>query len=434
MRNKNLPSSADHHKSDSRYKETRTQSCGACSALTHQRFGPYSSNTLAKPIKISHHQEERNVQDVGKPEKLFPYSNYPPRSAVAQRKKHCRSQSATPNSRTVKRISHPHSAPPLRTVSTGTAATTTSTLDPCPEVDEVPSRDRQMDEQGDGSYDDDDDALFHEVGQMGEFRSSALPRFISGKQLTQLLKMISSSTIPGTKSTDSLPLSQNRASTRHARYRSQFHRRFSLGAIPEGQVVVDYIKNGAVTMDLTAWDSQDDVQESNGEGTVDLGEGLDSSVGNPKESVMPFEAVPEESGCRPITPPDKPPQLSLAIVNFKWDKERNAVCTEAVSSPLVPHPLLEQQLRNSSRKPLSRPSTAAASSQAVSRRMTVSPKSAPPNAVRTAPNSLLLLGGLASKSMVISDEGTGVRPRDTAPNAQCIKPATFAFGGNLVHT
>ena len=435
MRNKNLPTNV-RHKSDSKCKEARTQACGACSALTSQRFGPYNE-TLTTPIKISHRQEERNIQGVGKPEKLFPYSNYPPRPAVPQRKKPCvapRSQSAAPNGRTPQRIPHPHSAPPLRTHSSAAAAAT-SAMEPCPEVEEVSSRDNQVEEEGE----DDDDALFHEVDQMGEFRSSTLPRFINGKQLTQLLQLLSSRTITGTRSTNSLPLSQDRANTRHAKYRSQFHRRFSLGAIPEGQVVESYIKYGAVTCCDTEEESCDVWEAAQGsndgcEKSIDSDGELNNVVGYPQEC---DSYVPATSGdCNDRSSPQKPSPLSLAIVNFTWDRDRNSVCTEAVSSPLVPHPFPEhQQVRNSGRKTTSRRPSTSTSLRTVSRRVSV-PKSAPPNrtALNREPPSVLSLGGLASKSMLISDHVSDAQASQVTPNAKCVKPAMFVFGGSLVHT
>ena len=444
MRSKNLPINADH-KSEPSCKEARPQSCGACaSALSSHCLGP-RNETLATPIKISHQQKEKNIRSVGKPEKLFPYSNYPPRPAVPQRKKLCitprRSQSANLGAHASKRTKHSRSAPPLRTNSNAPVATI-NPMKPNTEVaGEVSPRNEQGDKQGD---DEDDDALFHEVDQVGEFRSSTLPRFISGKQLTQLLQLISSRTIPGTKSTDSLPLSQFHTNRRHAKYRSQFHRRFSLGAIPEGRVV-DVAAAKDCDMDevveLESWNVWGAEQGSNNEVREERDEESKNIDGDPQVPMNPLVAVSEESDGK--VSPHKSPPLALAIVNFTWEEGKDGVCTEAVLSPLMPHPLPEHQLRNSSRKPMSRRPSTGISSRTASTRTSVLPKSAPPNRARTALNSelpsSLSFGSLSSKSMVISDcVGDTVQHCDLAggvtSDAQCIKPVTFVFGGGLVNT
>ena len=447
MRRKNLPINRDADRmSESSCKETRPQSCGACaSALTSRCLG---NETLATPIKISHQQEVKNIRSVGKPEELFPYSNYPPRQTVPQRKKLCitpRSQSASLGTRASKRTEHSRSAPPLRTNSNVPVATINAMKPYAEVVGEVsPLNEPQGDKQGDNE--DDGDTLFHDVDQVDEFRSSTLPRFSSGKQLTQLLQLISSRTIPGTKSTDSLPLSQFHASKRHAKYRSQFHRRFSLGAIPEGRVVD--VKNIAATdmdeVELEGWNVWGAAQGSSNEARETSDEEPKNIInGGPQVTINPLVALSNE-GDDKISRHKSP--LALAIVNFTWEEGRNGVCTEPVLSPLMPHPLPEHQLRSSSKKPLSRRPSTGISSQTASRRTSLLPRSAPPNRARTVLNSelpsSLSFGGLASKSMIISDcvdddtvqQHCDVAADMTSDAQQCIKPVTFVFGGGLIHT
>ena len=90
--------------------------CETCSHRVTQRQSAHGTHSRPKPvtpIKVSLEQTERNVSSVGKPDKLYPYINYPPRSL--RRHKSAGRRAATPQSK---------SSQSSRTVSTVTRATT----------------------------------------------------------------------------------------------------------------------------------------------------------------------------------------------------------------------------------------------------------------------------------------------------------------------
>ena len=66
-----------------RSQPDRTATCSTCSHVASQRQSATTTHYRHKrvtPIKPALHQEKRNLGSVGKPDKMYPYANYPPES------------------------------------------------------------------------------------------------------------------------------------------------------------------------------------------------------------------------------------------------------------------------------------------------------------------------------------------------------------------
>ena len=247
--------------------------------------------------RISLHQADRNISQIGKPDKMYPYTNYPP----VNLRLHNSASSSLPSSsvdtrpganlrlvqsaRTT-RSSRPYSGKslksqslssthyyshgrrmPHRTKNTPTGDIHSSSESPTPkhcspshatkpkmsmniinlESVDLPPGNRHHESSGSedsdngGSSTSIDGLTFHDVGQVNDLQSLAVPSVstdkptISPAELLQLLRLASN---------DTNKRSLRRASSfssRGSKERSDRGRRFSLGAIPEGEIVTHYL-------------------------------------------------------------------------------------------------------------------------------------------------------------------------------------------------
>ena len=254
--------------------------------------------------KLSLQQMDRNVSQVGKPNRMYPYTNYPPahlrqhnsvthqstsdrppgvrvrmvQSARTNRTtRPCSGKSLRSQSLSSTHYSHGRRTPHRTKTTSGNdiyshSESLSSTIDTkhsspshaikhkmsmniinLENVDlspgdgtqfnnESPSESGSEDSDNGGSSTSVDGLMFHDVGQVNDLKSLSIPfpstsgPAISPTELLQVLRLASNS--------DTSRRQLRRASSftphRGGRDRSECGRRFSLGAIPEGQIVTHY--------------------------------------------------------------------------------------------------------------------------------------------------------------------------------------------------
>ena len=77
---------------ETRTQTDRTVTCTTCSQAATQHQSASTTHHRpkgAKPIKIVLHQEKRNIGSVGKPDKMYPYTNYPPEAVRSHKSSVC---------------------------------------------------------------------------------------------------------------------------------------------------------------------------------------------------------------------------------------------------------------------------------------------------------------------------------------------------------
>lgn len=356
--------------------------CSSCKTSgTRKSSGKQCNPKMNSTIAVTMHQAKRNVESTGKPAKMHPYTNYPP-------KKHNRS-SPTRLGRSTTTASTP--APPS-TLDTGSSATSEENIrDTLMETLPQPTADREDNchegntsmseypppselnlnflkrsasfpgneagssdhedpevhflvggmnevEEEEEEYDEDEDIAFHDVGKANSLSSLTI----------KLLRDLGNNKSSG----------GSHSRLRHRRLSLSRQRRFSLGAIPEGQIVTNYSNESMASLDdLTtrprlmdlgpadsiAWEEEeegDQLQHMQDETLL-----LEPSTFEIVESQTEREDYAEE--CTEVGPlsdsveSKKPSQLqTLNIVNFAWDTTSNSVHTNVTKSPMVPanHP------------------------------------------------------------------------------------------------
>ncbi len=450
-----------------RSQPSRASTCDTCSQAASQLQSAVSSRTKAKavtPIKMSLVQTQRNVGSVGRPDKLYPYINYPPkdlrrhssspskakgtersRSAVSSRSPSQMSGRSTTNVPTLvdthycdRKASKDNKARPTIPSVCITAAATSKAIPNDPKqqgaqesdaaqwstqehfsvlqqqenVDESyspkvaptpllgleqpyfevdkdemclqPQRpDDAMIAEGEGlpneDWDDDEDelGLFHDVGHTNSLNALALPNALTkgGKSAAEVVQLLRFSASFGqrpknvSRTNSYSPVSNSRGSS----IRNRFQRRFSLGAIPEGQMVMSYSDEEASTTHLLddqfftysypatfqggnegdreggtdeyadeyleslvlSDGSDDDAFEDEAE---DLENSQPASLQNPstpplsksdtlllprRQSAQPLKLTPQGQPTAHKISPSSP--SSLKIINFAWDPESSTV-------------------------------------------------------------------------------------------------------------
>lgn len=389
-----------------------TFNCSTCSHVASQRQSATTTHHRHKrvtPIKLAVRQEKRNIGSVGKPDKMYPYANYPPesmRTHVSSRnsgrgsamKSSSGKTSRVTSTRTRgsgvkychrKKQQHQTTAKTNgtvpsyanRSIEDQTAQTTVSQVpggkvednvlsngDLFPVVHDTKKSDfnRQQQEETpftpvdlEDSEDLDDDFAFHDVGHANSLDALSLPSsLMKGRtpaEAVQLLRLFGTPRPRPYKRSVSYSQPSNK---------SRFQRRFSLGAIPEGEIVTTYSDEDASTSQLfyhnfkmysTGREMGDDHKLAEDEFEASGSEELASFS---DESEDAFEGY--RAGDHPYTQPwytsmsdsvllekreqAEPPKLnsirrlsvpqSLSIVNFAWDSQSNTVQSHVVISPM----------------------------------------------------------------------------------------------------
>lgn len=382
------PPAACRERQERKSQSQTPQTCSSCKAAGTRKSSAKPSNPkINSTMKVTMHQAKRNIESTGKPAKLHPYTNYPPRKQKRS------STYIGKSSRTSTTASSPAPASNCTTLdirkrnpATSKVAslppqdgkdnchTENTSMSECPssselnlsflkrsasypgiEVDTnknkvhflVGGMDDMEEEEGDGGYDEDEDIAFHDVSKANSL--SSLPVVLTKDRTpAEIIKLLRDL---GSNKSSSGSHSRN---LRHRRL--SYQRRFSLGAIPEGQIVTNYSNESMGSLDelstrtrlmdlspsgSTTWEEEDEVDDQLQQ-TQDEGDTLWTS--NPFELVEAHdvkEAHEEECtevGSAPGTVESKKPlQLqALNIVNLAWNTTSNSVQTNVTKSPMVP--------------------------------------------------------------------------------------------------
>lgn len=426
-------------------------SCKSCSEATSLRQSAVKRHpNQVLPIKISLHQAGNNTQSVGKPDQMYPYTNYPPKALrrhsspgklVTTDSKSVRS-SRTPS--VVSRGSTPVPATSTKYYSKQKFAELSTAnvkvhdqkagtkLDQVGEDIEAVEESQRTEsvvhyqnslreekathqagtspeeiqgggnwqqsstnqsllfaEENDDNLDDDlDDLAFHDVGHTNSVEALGLPRNVmKGRTPAEIIHLLRFLGNPGPKHYGRSP-SLSHGNSRHSFYRNKYQRRFSLGAIPEGQIVTSYSDedgsvsqlvddqyfktlmhgygnsngeqrriawgedtnqsteneedtcSGSDTESLPSEDSDEDAQRLEVSGNSPQGpsrimhSASDSQLLERRRQAKPLmlSHIPSLPSCR-VTPPQ-----TLKIVNIVWDPESNNVQSQTPShKPTPPH-------------------------------------------------------------------------------------------------
>ena len=402
--------------------------CSTCKTGSRRSSARQFSTTKAtSAIKVSLQQTKRNIECVGKPAKMHPYTNYPPRNLLnssanrSTSRSGCSSRAAakpstvsspTPISVTVdtcsRRLDQRDSATSECVQQEDDSSVVSSpeshhiigdlderggdTPPPCElnlrflkrsiscpgreldadefeedggqvqflvggvEEEEGGGVEGEKGEEEDREYDDYEDIAFHDVGGTNSLNSLQLPLTLtkdrSPAEVIKLLQYL------GSNPSDS---DQGRLHSHSPRYRqrSLFHqRRFSLGAIPEGQMVTNYSMlslDGLSTrlkyMGLSpgGWEEEDEeeeveekedgkMREAQDEGNVQSSSsGSDSDEEDAREDTGGAEEEHRELSAVTGHVEDRKSRLqTLNIINFAWDTDSNNVHTSITKSPMIP--------------------------------------------------------------------------------------------------
>lgn len=269
--------------------------CEGCS-VSSNNSSAVSNRSLTHSTKLSYSQSPSNLKSVGKPSKMYPYTNYPPRPYRINKpgdNKH------TSNDRSYggKQRYHHSKAYPLERVNgqVNTAGhqtpdnqmtngdQSTSTDNNCDVVIPIASTNRSSDEieveqqlplrnndnlesqisektdeqEGTTTNDknastagdvksengseqlvvDTSDLTFHDVGPVNDLQT------VSANVSSTIVHLLQTQTLQQVTQTAAAPVrsvSHSQIIHRHNAYRGKLYRRVSLGSIPEGQVVTDY--------------------------------------------------------------------------------------------------------------------------------------------------------------------------------------------------
>ena len=407
----------------------RVPACGTC-----LRSSPHASTStsqhdrrLSMPTKVSHHQEKKNLESIGKPSKMQPYTNYPRKytklhkarvGSKASSRSQSRSSSRSNSSvgvrscakKSIKRCKNAgqempttmHKSKSVKTFLSQVPITAevknqpaeSSKFDPEQKPVSNPATSAVADSDPSGSDDDsdlghsddevdeldfsklgnkndnelaypqfefefDDDAdtdtgLFHDVGESNNLDSLSLPAVLTKDktpaEILQLIRHLSSSG-NGKRSyhrrARSISLGGGGSFNRH------YGRRFSLGSIPEGKIVMDYTEEEE-TSDI---DSQllRDIEKSikgteNEEGfageTIDPNsptergnsEVVESVADLPHSNSAPVLGSDREAEMDIVTVQDRQhfPPRTLKIINLAWDSSSDSVQSQVSVTSITP--------------------------------------------------------------------------------------------------
>ena len=264
-------------------------SCDVCSESNQS--STTSNRTLTCSTKLSHHQNPSNLKSIGRPHKMYPYTNYPAKTYRSPQKPNDKKQKRSVNGPTQNRKDnkkvHFHSrthppagrinklvtsvevvhGPELALTSDSQVVVVNATSVPrevVPNDSDVTQgrEDIVIEVQKDvedksainmadstavtnNSFEhsnleigDADDFTFHEVGPVNDIQSVSAN--VSSPMIVHLLQTQTLQQVSQKHTTPIRSVSHSQINHRHNAYRGKLQRRVSLGSIPEGKVVNDY--------------------------------------------------------------------------------------------------------------------------------------------------------------------------------------------------
>ena len=383
--------------------EARKQSdASTCVTCTKVALKKHITRPRSKPIKLNTKQVKRNLKGVGKPDEMHQYSNScfqsPARSHSSIGSSHVTRGTSLRSSRTVLRNSlrlsrHTRSAPVDHSKKQVEIPSQSETHSPI-SISSKPIQSMRNDstalhiEQHKTTSDsdsgklftfgpeetgsDEEDSLFHDVGDTNNLESLALPNVVTkGKTPVEVLQLFRRLSTP----------SLNRSSSgKNQHHRARYQRRFSLGSIPEGRIVTNYAedmssdsqlldtnfleelirsfsnniedgslhskpgnratdtsgdeepieKKPAFSDDVVySVESEESLSSGHSSGVIEESSEQQDLLLSPT-SIEQHQLVPPEKSCRPVSPPN-----SLKIVNLAWNSETDMVESQITVSPFA---------------------------------------------------------------------------------------------------
>lgn len=343
--------------------------CATCTATTSKLQSAVSRKVSSKvnsQIKVNPRQEPHNVDSVGKPRKLYPYSNYPPKhlrcsSTGDSKSKHGlksgRSSRATVRSEVIivqkKSKSTPNEkATKIQNTSAKEANTTPNK--------HFKSNDYSQASAEDDCVDEDEDLLFHDVGLANNLETLALPNMIKHKTQNEVIQLLQSL---GESSSKTLNRSRS-VSLRRSSVQSITHqRRLSLGAIPEGKMVTSYsdeeqsiapsqiIDDSFIEELIKSLSSQEPEGSTKSPRSRIVWDEEDADSLENDTPLIEVSAIEEQqsrrssltlslsdfgSQCRGYSSSSN--EHTLKVVNMEWDPVSGSVQSVITPSPLTPPP------------------------------------------------------------------------------------------------
>jgi len=263
-------------------------SCDVCSESN--RSSTTSSRTVTCDTKLSHHQNPSNLHSIGRPHKMYPYSNYPDKAYRSQQKPsdkrqkrpinglnhnrrdnkkvHSRSKTHPPagrvnklaigveavhspehalskDSQVVVSVPHevvpngikPESQPEENKVHIVEEQEVVEDKELVDNMEVTPVKDDNF-EPSNLENGDVDDFTFHEVGPVNDIQSVSAN--VSSPMIVHLLQTQTLQQVGQKHAAPVRSVSHSQINHRHNAYRGKLQRRVSLGSIPEGKVVTDY--------------------------------------------------------------------------------------------------------------------------------------------------------------------------------------------------
>ena len=271
---------------ESRLSHHSTCSCEGCSGSNNS--STVSNKSLTHSTKLSYSQVPNNLKSVGKPSKMYPYTNYPEKSYRAQKpgdnkrinNDRCRgSKQAHYRSKTfpLERTNGKTSAKECRTsddhakkainddqsasndkncnVVIPTASTNNSDEAEKNHFQDNGNSEKSNEQEiiiSDGNVtengrclehlvldtNDSSDLTFHDVGPVNDLQTVSAN--VSSPTIVRLLQTQTLQQVTQTAPAPVRSVSYSQINHRHNAYRGKLYRRVSLGSIPEGKVVTDY--------------------------------------------------------------------------------------------------------------------------------------------------------------------------------------------------
>ncbi len=377
------PSSCERRRQVRSRASEKTTTCATCTRTTSKSQSAISRSISPKvnsQIKVNSHQEARNVDSVGKPKKLYPYSNYPPlhlRSSSGNTRskskqaalKSGRSSTATMHSKpmTIIYTKSPQktkqSTPEIQLdiTESKTGFTPDSHFTTFLSSDGISDPRVSAESTHDDCIDEDEDLLFHDVGQTNNLEALALPNTITkDKTQGELIQLLQSLGEPSGSRT--FNRSHSVLLRRNSAHSSKHSRRLSLSAIPEGRIVASYSDEDQSTApsqilddsfieelikSLSSQEPEGNPLQSHKRRIVWDEEDKDSPVENDVPFVKVSPADEQRSRRSSLTlslsgvdpqKPSSPNEQTLKIVNMEWDSASGSVQSVITPSPLTPPP------------------------------------------------------------------------------------------------
>ena len=371
-----------------------SQKSVSCTSCTRSRASSKQQSATTKTpkanctIKVNPHQQAHNIQAVGTPKKLYPYTNYPPKHLRCSSASHSKTKSAVRSGRrsrtTVQNTSQ--SEPILvtqtstnKTNSTSSADSSQTSLVPASVVDEKVIENKTISEESSNEIavfnlksetstgqfssqdEDEEEFLFHDVGHTNNLEALALPNLITkDKTQGELIQLLQSL---GEK--ESGPRDFTRSHSLHVRRNSAHggtHRRMlSLGALPEGRMVTSYsdeelsvepsqildesfleefVKTFSSSQEASeermapkiGWE---DNQNKNDIPLVAISD-VQNAISRRSSLTLPLSDLHKNS-------PNSRSDQTLKVVNMEWDAKLGCVQSVITESPLTPPPDTHQR-------------------------------------------------------------------------------------------